>query len=99
MKKEKENHNHHMGKQSGYELINGEYHIAPMYVAQFDALEDRAIGIKHMLEIVATHASEDLEQIRKQQRRVWETLADDLGIDLSKGWKYKNCVVSKIEKD
>ncbi len=97
MKKEKENPNHHMGKQTGYELINGEYHIAPMYCEQLDALMRRAGGIEDMLHIVTHHASVDLEQIRKDEKKVWDALSEDIGLEKGQAWIYRNGVVKKQE--
>ncbi len=82
------NPNFHNGKNTGYEIdAEGNYHIAPLYQQQFDALENEAAGIKAMLASVTEHASQDLAKIAGQTRKLWIIMADDLGIDLSK----KNC--------
>ena len=46
--KEKVNPNHHMGKQTGYELVDGIYHVAPVYQQQFDAFASKQSGIEKM---------------------------------------------------
>ena len=94
--KEKENPNHHRGKRTGYELINGEYHIAPLYWQQFEALNHKANGIQIMLHIVTSHASNDLEEMSKIRQGIFEDVADDLGIDLKEGWTYSNCILKRI---
>ncbi len=97
-KKEPENPNHHMGKRTGYHLINGEYHIAPLYVEQFDKLTNRQAGIKKMLAAVTENASEQLAQIAESYKRVWDELADDLGLDRNEVWTIRNEIVKKQEK-
>ena len=94
--KEKENPNHHMGKRTGYELINGEYHIARLYSRQFQELNHRVGGIETMLNIVTSHAAKDLEELSKSRRRIFEDLADDIGIDLEEGWTYVNYILKRI---
>ncbi len=92
--KEKENPYHHMGNQTGYDLINGEYHIAPLYVQQFDNLACEATGIRVMLEMVTTHAAHDLKTLSEVRMRLWKELEDDLGIDTTTGtWSYQRGVV------
>jgi hypothetical protein len=96
--RKKENPNHRMGKQTGYELINGEYHIASLYQEQFTALNFKAEGIKSMLNIVTQHASDDLEEIAKQRQKIFNEMADDIGIDLKDGWNYCNGVLRPVKK-
>ena len=57
--KEKVNPNHHMGKQTGYELIDGVYHIAPMYQEQFAKIAYQKDGIEQMVAMVTKHAAAD----------------------------------------
>ena len=80
---------HRMGKHSGYSLINGVYHIAPMYVSQFEKFADRRAGIDRVLKCITTHAMEVNEAIAEAQRRLWNSLIEDLGLDKSKGYSYK----------
>ena len=87
--KEKVNPNHHMGKQTGYELIDGVYHIAPLYVEQFTKLAHQRLGIEEMVAMVTKHAADDLTQLSKLNQQIWEELYEDLGLDKSKPWKYK----------
>jgi ADP-dependent phosphofructokinase/glucokinase len=97
--KEKVNPNHHQGKITGYELINGEYHIAPHYWEQFEELNHKVSGIKAMLDIVTSHASGDLTQISKIRREIFVEIADDIGINLDDGWSYQNGILSPLKKD
>ena len=85
--------NHLMGKETGYEIINGEYHIAPKYWEQFDELKHKEIGIRRMLEMVTDHASEDLKVISEQRQKVFKTISEDIGIDLSQPWYFLNGVL------
>jgi hypothetical protein len=96
MKKEKSNPNYHMGKQTGYELINGEYHIAPTYQERFSHLTMKQVAIQTLVNSVMDHASQDLQEIIKQQQKVWEDLAEDIGIDIKLKWVYNGSVL-KLE--
>ena len=91
------NKNHHMGKRTGYELVDGEYHIAPLYQQQFEKLSYEVGGIKAMLDIVTSHASSDLEKIAKLRQQIFEELADDIGIDMKEGWVYSGGIIKKRE--
>jgi hypothetical protein len=98
MKKEKANPNRHMGKYTGYELINGEYHLAPLYVEQFDKLTERKFGINNMFEIIMRYVEKDLGTLAHDEHLLWEKLGDDIGINIKEGWTYSdNGVVKKIE--
>lgn len=97
MTKEKIDTNHHMGKRTGYELINGEYHIAPTYWQQFDFLAFREAGIKKILEIITDHFADDLKNIKEAEHKIFIELADDLGIELADGWTYSNGVLKRAE--
>lgn len=99
MVKEKENPNHYQGKETGYELINGEYHIAPLYCIQFAELAQQTEGIKLMLEIVTSYAAADLQQISKAKNELWKRLGEDIGIDITSGWSYGNGIVKSLTKD
>lgn len=93
----KKNKKHHMGKRTGYDLINEEYHIAPLYLEQFNELNQKTEGIKAMLDIVTSHASKDLEEISKIRGKIFEGIADDIGIDLKEGWTYCNGILKRVE--
>lgn len=88
--KEKENPNHHMGKKTGYELIDGVYQIAPLYQEQFEKLLNRKMGLNGMLNMVSSHVATDLEVISKQSDSIWKELKEDIGLDDSKNWAYRN---------
>ena len=96
MRKEKENPNHRMGKQTGYELIDGEYHIAPLYQDRFENIIFKKKGIGDMLKIVTTHASEDLENLIKLENRIWKDLTEDIGLDTKVNWTYNRGIVTKV---
>jgi hypothetical protein len=88
-----------MGKHTGYDLINGEYHIAPLYCEQFDELMHRTLGIQHMLNMVTDHAAEDLKQISVIRGKIFKELADDIGLDLGKGWVFSMGVIKLPKKE
>jgi hypothetical protein len=89
MKAKTKDTTHFMGKRTGYELINGEYHLAPFYCDQFARLNAEEAGIRKMLEIIIDHASADLKTIEERKKRVFEDIGEDLGIDLKTiGWNY-----------
>jgi hypothetical protein len=86
--KKQENPNHHMGKQSGYELIGGEYYVAPMYQEQFEKLGIKQESINTLLKMVSAHCAAILEEIGEAQKRVWDSIEDDIGLDKGKLWVY-----------
>ncbi len=51
--KKKTDANHFMGKSTGYRLIDGVYHIAPVYIERFDRISDQQVGIEKMVKAVA----------------------------------------------
>ena len=87
-----------MGKQTGYRLIDGVYHIAPLYQGQFEELAHKDDSIKAMLRAVTTHAVEDLEVISKARKKLWDFLIDDLGLDSDVIWDYHNGKVTHRNK-
>ena len=89
MPKKKIDTTHHMGKHTGYHLIDGVYHIAPAYSIQFDDLLAQWEGVDDMLGCVTRHAAKELEALAKQRIRIWDELLDDLGLKLADGpWEY-----------
>lgn len=94
----KEVTSHHMGKETGYDLVNGEYSIAPLYCQQFDYLTNKEAGIKEMLNTVADHVAKDLEDIIKKKQEVWRKLSEDIGLDFkNKNWVYHNGIVKEFK--
>jgi len=83
-----EESNHHTGKRTGYELIDGVYHTAPIYHNQFMEITHRRDALDEMLNMVTAHVAKDLEDIRKTSHKIWEDIADDIGLDKSKNWLY-----------
>jgi hypothetical protein len=98
-KTKNENPNHHMGKRTGYDLINGEYHIAPSYIEQFNALYFKEAGIKAMLNAVADHVSEDLKNTAEVRQKIFNDLSEDIGIDLKQQWEYYGNGVLKLREE
>ncbi len=94
------NPNYHMGKYTGYQLINGEYHIAPMYQGRFEALRERELGIRRMLDAVTGHAAAELAEIAKSEVNLWRDLGKEKGLDLANNYKYiySKGIVHKIEE-
>lgn len=103
MKQEKNipNPNTHVGKHTGYDLINGEYHIAPIYRERFDEIFATEAGIEKMLSMVVDHVSQDLKHLALKRQALWLEVADDLGIDLKAHphWRHVNGVLSPIEEN
>ena len=88
MAKKKKDTNH-MGKHTGYELVDGVYHIAPVYISQFGDLGAQRAGIEDMLAMVTRHAAKDLEVVARAYRKLWDDVAEDLGLDITSGeWGY-----------
>uniref|UniRef100_A0A6H1ZSL2 Uncharacterized protein n=1 Tax=viral metagenome TaxID=1070528 RepID=A0A6H1ZSL2_9ZZZZ len=88
MKKKKEATNYYMGKQTGYELIEGVYHIAPLYQEQFRRMSLEKSGIDEMLRMVTSHAAKDLERLNKVNEQIWADLAEDIGLNNDMKWQY-----------
>jgi len=95
MAKERVDPNHHEGKKTGYELIDGVYHIAPLYTKQFDDLALQRNGVDEMLCSVTSHASKALEVIARRQKQLFEDVMDDIGIDQTTVWGYQNGTLRK----
>ena len=89
--------NYHMGNHTGYRLVNGLYHIAPVYQEQFARLQERADGINLMLKAVTRHASEDLQEITRLQKQIWKDIKEDIGLDPNVSWEYTEGVIRKQE--
>ncbi len=85
--KSKVDPNHHMGKHTGYELVDGVYHIAPSYTLAFAELNDRAEGVDMFMKTVTRYVAELNAEIQKENRRQWDRLCDDLGLDRNKRWE------------
>lgn len=96
-KQKEENPNHHMGNHTGYELIDGEYHIAPMYQEQFEALGIKAEAIRELLRIVNRHTEDDLVEILKIRQRLWQDISDDIGLDPGLEWIYSGGIIKRKE--
>ena len=79
---------HHIGKRTGYSLIDGVYHIAPSYVTAFEEITILRSGVDEMLASVTRHAAITLSQIAKSHRRIWKDIIDDLGLDPTIVWEY-----------
>jgi len=89
MVKKVEKTNHFTGKHSGYELIDGVYHIAPMYTDAFEKIADRSAGVDQLVKSVARYVAEINEEIASESRNIWLRLDEDLGLDNNKCYQYK----------
>jgi len=90
---------HHMGKRTGYRLIDGEYHVAPTYSTAFAETTAQKAGVEAMLAAVTKHATETLAEITKANRRIWDDLTDDIGLDRSLMWVFgSDGVVRKVKE-
>lgn len=88
--KEKKDPNHHMGKSTGYGLIDGVYHIAPLYRNEFEQLALRKSGIDQVVECVTSHAARDYEAIATMRHSIWERLYEDIGLVKGKPYIYQS---------
>jgi len=100
-KKTTEESTHHMGKHTGYSLIDGVYHIAPSYVTAFGETAILRSGVDEMLASVTRHAAITLSQITKSRKRIWDDIIDDLGLDPTIVWEYSQdeTIHEKQEED
>ena len=87
----KKDTNYHVGKHTGYSLIDGIYHIAPAYTIQFNELAVQRIGIDEILGSV-TH-----EVIADRNKKLWDRIIDDLGLEPDGLWVYRNGTIQKHE--
>ena len=87
-KKTTEESTHHMGKHTGYSLIDGVYRIAPSYVTAFEETAILKVGVDEMLASITRHAAVTLSQITKSRKRIWDDIIDDLGLDANIVWGY-----------
>ena len=87
-KKVKEDPNHHQGKATGYELIDGVYHIAPIYIEQFNQLDDQSRAINQLLRSVNEFAMSFNQEHSRKTRELWATVYEDLGLDGKKRYRY-----------
>ena len=99
MAKKVENPNHFTGKHSGYELIDGVYHIAPMYIDQFAKLSDRVNGVDQLVKSVAKHVAEINKEIASESRQLWNRIYDDFGLDINKLYSYQSDGTLRIKED
>ena len=97
--KEKANPNYHEGKRTGYNLINGEYHIAPCYIEQFARLSTREEGLRKVIEIMTAHFAQDMTDIARIRRKIWAELEDDLGLDKKVNYNYSNGIVRRADAE
>ena len=95
--KEKVNPNHHMGKQTGYDLVDGAYRIAPLYQNQLDFIIHQKEGIEQMVAMVTKHAAQDLTELSKKEQAIWNELSDDIGLPKDKKWAYSNGTIVEVK--
>jgi hypothetical protein len=86
-----------LGKQTGCDVIDGVYHIAPMYVQTFDMLRERRVGVDRLITTVTDHCVELNAAIERAQSEVWARIREDLGLDPNKTWEYKDGVVTEVK--
>ena len=91
----KKKETHHMGKSTGYELINGEYHIASVYTEQFHAMSLKKKGIADVINMVTSHFAEDLEQLNEATHKLWIEIGEDLDFEPKEDWIYSSGVIKR----
>lgn len=84
----KKNSQHYMGKNTGYELKDGVYYIAPYYINQFDELSSKREGLNQMLGMVSRHVAQDLQEILKAELKVWQDVKEDINLADNVNWVY-----------
>lgn len=101
MKNKTEDKNYFMGKETGYELINGVYHVAPRYQNIFERIMAQKTGVDALVQSVSKYAAETGAQIASEQSRTWVMLYDDLGLDKTKNWgyDYRDGTISEIKPE
>lgn len=72
---------HKSGKYTGYELRDGKYFVAPMYVEQLQSLKEESMAVEDLLRSVSGFATKQFAALRKRQHEIWTRMSDDLGVD------------------
>lgn len=88
-----------VGKRTGCDVIEEGYHIAPMYVDSFNALQERQAGVNRLLASVTDHCVDINMAIEKAKRVLWDSVQEDLGLDKSKEWQYEKGFVTEIKRN
>ena len=91
--------NYSMGKHSGYELIDGVYHIAPMYIDAFSKLAARADGVDQLIKSVTKHIADINNEIASEYQSLWQRLCDDLGLDKNKSYCYNHDGTIRVKEE
>lgn len=90
---------HKVGNRTGYELIEGKYHLAPMYVEMFERMLARYEAVEAVLAAVTAHCQRDYEALAQDKKRLWATLRDDFDVDFKQGeWKYDDGNIVPVPK-
>lgn len=75
---------HKAGKNTGYETDGVSYWVAPMYVESWKKLEDQQFAWDAIVATTVSAVAKAKTMLRAEQRRWWESLIADLGMDASK---------------
>lgn len=71
-----------MGKHTGYDVEGNKYYPAPTHTDRMDELRVEEEAVHALLESVNSYADRRFREIHRQQKRWWDRVADDLGLDL-----------------
>jgi hypothetical protein len=86
-----------LGKRTGCDITDGAYHIAPMYIDSFHALQERREGVNRLIASVTDHCVDLNIAIAKAERMLWKQVEEDLGLDPKKQWQYQHGVVTEVK--
>lgn len=79
-----DNPEHRQGNRCGYTLkADGRIEPAPIYTDQLEKIAAERNGINDLMKLFTSHCANLLAEISRRQRRVWNELCEDYGIDQS----------------
>lgn len=101
MKKKKDD-GHRMGKEHGYtDLGEGRIRVAPVYEKELDKNFAEREAVNSIIDATNKSCKLLFEQINKRDKQLWNSMADDYGLDLEKYYyRYVDGIIKNMgERD
>lgn len=86
---------HFMGKYTGYELVDGQYHIAPTYREEFDRIFEASRGVMDIVEAVNAFAAQQKAALHRREMGLFRRISDDIGLPLHR-LKYTHGIITVL---
>lgn len=71
---------HRLGKNTGYDLRDGKYFLAPIHQESFQRTVDERRALELLLQMVTNHVAERLAVVTAAQTKWWKVVEGDLGV-------------------